>query len=353
MSRRDANIAEADTTDETQVAAASSKPRFFDRRGVVFIEWCIAIALLLIAGLHVCCHDGLPILACINAFTRYIYLPAYLCLALAMWNRRWLLAGISAIVVACHVMWVAPDFMPGTADNIRLSEANANSSANRVRIFYANVRATNTEFGPLLDEIKAANPDIIIGVEFAWHWREAFWQAGMVEKYPYNNVLKTGEWDQVFYYSRLRVQKDVDERVTTRTVVSLNIPVGNGELNLVALHSLRPTQLLGDDYQSYWNQVLPLIEKAPRPLVVLGDFNATQYSRVYQQVKELGLRNAHEDRGRGYVTTWPNGAEPIPPIRIDQVFLSPEIRCIDVVEGVGQGSDHKPLILDIEVPARP
>ena len=85
------------------------------------------------------------------------------------------------------------------------------------------------------------------------------------------------------------------------------------------------------------------------PLVVIGDFNATQHSRVYQQLESDGLRSAHEDRGRGYVTTWPNGAQPLPPIRIDQAFLSPQVECLSIREGIGPGSDHKPLILQLRV----
>jgi hypothetical protein len=37
----------------------------------------------------------------------------------------------------------------------------------------------------------------------------------------------------------------------------------------------------------------------------------------------------------------------VPPIRIDQAFLSPDVECLGIAEGVGRGSDHKPLILDL------
>jgi endonuclease/exonuclease/phosphatase (EEP) superfamily protein YafD len=70
---------------------------------------------------------------------------------------------------------------------------------------------------------------------------------------------------------------------------------------------------------------------------------------VYEQLEADGLRSAHEDRGQGYAVTWPNGARWIPPIRIDQAFVSPEVECISIREGRGAGSDHKPLILDLRV----
>jgi hypothetical protein len=92
--------------------------------------------------------------------------------------------------------------------------------------------------------------------------------------------------------------------------------------------------------------------EARHPLIVIGDFNATQNSRVYKDLKIGGLRSAHEDRGRGYVTTWPNGWSLIPPIRIDQAFLSADVTCQDITEGIGTGSDHKPLILDVQIVAQ-
>jgi endonuclease/exonuclease/phosphatase (EEP) superfamily protein YafD len=85
------------------------------------------------------------------------------------------------------------------------------------------------------------------------------------------------------------------------------------------------------------------------PLVIVGDFNATQYSWIYKQLKAGGMRSAHEDRGRGYATSWPNGRVWVPPIRIDQAFLSSNVECLGISEGTGLGSDHKPLILDVRI----
>jgi endonuclease/exonuclease/phosphatase (EEP) superfamily protein YafD len=64
---------------------------------------------------------------------------------------------------------------------------------------------------------------------------------------------------------------------------------------------------------------------------------------------ESGLRSAHDDRGRGYATTWPNGQNLCPPIRIDHALVSPEIEVESIREGRGRGSDHKPLILDVHI----
>jgi len=122
---------------------------------------------------------------------------------------------------------------------------------------------------------------------------------------------------------------------------------------VVGLHAPRPMAFRDDDYRGFWKEAEPLILSLPHPLIVVGDFNATQYSRVYEELKNAGLRSAHEDRGRGYATTWPNGMVPVPPIRIDQAFLSADVGCRAIEEGIGIGSDHKPLVLDVEIAAKP
>ena len=45
----------------------------------------------------------------------------------------------------------------------------------------------------------------------------------------------------------------------------------------------------------------------PQPRILAGDFNASPYNRTIHRVMDLGLDSAHERRGRGLATTWPNG----------------------------------------------
>jgi hypothetical protein len=95
--------------------------------------------------------------------------------------------------------------------------------------------------------------------------------------------------------------------------------------------------------------MLPLLSGGQGPRVIVGDFNATQHSAVYELLTSGSLQSAHEAVGRGYATTWPNGRYWLPPIRIDHAFVSAEAECVSIAEGRGRGSDHRPLILDVRV----
>ena len=86
----------------------------------------------------------------------------------------------------------------------------------------------------------------------------------------------------------------------------------------------RPAQFFHrrNPYFRFWRRCQEVISELPRPLVVIGDFNATQFSAAYKQLTSGDLRGAHVDRGRGSAVTWPNGRSMIPPIRIDHALLS-------------------------------
>jgi endonuclease/exonuclease/phosphatase (EEP) superfamily protein YafD len=312
--------------------------------------WVVTLALVALAVLRFAYHDGTNLLTAVNAFTRYVYLPAYAGLILAiLLRRRWLAVANLAIVV-CHLYWLGPDFLRDRRfDQLDRSVAVADDSEKAIRIFFANVRMANIEHDAMLQEIAEANPDIIVLVEFSWVWHEPFRRSRLIAQYPFGSGLDQALNGSVSIFSKLPITSDTLEPIVGSCIETVTIPVGSQTLRLVGLHSPRPVPIESENYGLFWHEALPLLAGTERPLVIVGDFNATQYSRVYQQLKASGLRSAHEDRGRGYAVTWPNGDNLVPPIRIDQAFLSPEIECLDIAEGRGQGSDHKPLILDVRL----
>jgi endonuclease/exonuclease/phosphatase (EEP) superfamily protein YafD len=309
------------------------------------IFWIIAIGLLIVAMLRVFYHDGTHLLIWINAFTRYVYLPAYACLAWSLWMRRWWLAAVSFAVVGFHVAWMVPDFVRDRRFDMPISDATANKSP-KVRIFFANVLATNHDFSPLWKEIERSNADVVILAECSRFSNQSFKQWPAMSAYQHPDGKTKTHSGEVKVYSRLPVSFESQDWIAGRVIQSVDVEVGGQALRIVGIHAPRP-QSPGYDYAGYYEKVVPLLSTEPGPVVVIGDFNATQYSLVYKELKQGGLRSAHDDRGRGYATTWPNGRWPVPPIRIDQAFLSRDIECLNISEGMGEGSDHKPLIVDV------
>jgi endonuclease/exonuclease/phosphatase (EEP) superfamily protein YafD len=314
----------------------------------------ITLSLVVVAGLRLFYHDGTHFLIWLNAFTRYVYLPAYACLAWAVWKRRWILVIANVALVSLHVALLAPDFMRDRRfDAFADGASMVASSTPTVRIFFANVRALNKEYTALLEEIRAANPDVIVLVEFSWFWLMAYHDSPFFAAYPYGGGMAFQQLGDVNVFSRIPLASSRKEWFGGRALRTIEIPVGAETLHVIGLHAPRPMNIQNSDYEGFWSRTIPIILAEKGPLVVVGDCNATQYSAVYKKLTADRLRSAHEDRGRGYATSWPNGQLPLPPIRIDQALVSREVECLDIKEGEGRGSDHKPLILDVTIRRNP
>jgi endonuclease/exonuclease/phosphatase (EEP) superfamily protein YafD len=328
---------------------ADSRARRWLARLFYAFLWLVTLALLSIAALRMAYQDGTHLLTWLNAFTRYIYLPAYFCLICAVWKCRWLLAAANLIVVSLHLAWIAPDFLRDDRFDRPTTSPSAAQPAPPVRIFFANVRNLNKEHDALLKEIQEADPDVIVLVEFSWLWHLAYLHSPFFKAYPYGGGMANDRLGKVSVFSRLPLASNKEDEIAERAIQTIEVPVGNETLKIIGLHAPRPMDVLHYDYEGYWNEAARKLLAEKGPLVVVGDFNATQYSRVYRRLTAFRFRSAHEDRGRGFATTWPNGYYWLPPIRIDQVLLSPEVECLDIREGEGRGSDHKPLIVDVRL----
>lgn len=83
------------------------------------------------------------------------------------------------------------------------------------------------------------------------------------------------------------------------------------------------------------------------PLLVAGDFNVTPWSPHYQDaVRRSGLSDCA--LGQGVESSWP---APLPflGIRIDHCLASKHWRSVSVNTGPFVGSDHRPLIADLQL----
>ncbi len=89
------------------------------------------------------------------------------------------------------------------------------------------------------------------------------------------------------------------------------------------------------------------LDAMPGPHLVMGDFNATPYSRVLQDF----ATSADLQRFTN-LPTWPARLS-LPQIAIDHVFASKGIRQLET-QGIGNnvGSDHFPIFLKIAVPVK-
>jgi endonuclease/exonuclease/phosphatase (EEP) superfamily protein YafD len=261
---------------------------------------------------------------------------------------------VGAGVAACHVVWLSPEFLRDRRFDHDAAIDVAADAPTTLRLFFANVQADNEDPAAFLNEVKDVEPDILLFVEcFPW-WQAPVAGHPVLAAYPYGTPQRNLVGGEHAIYSKLPLENVRRVYTTNRTSYTFDVRVDGIPLRVFCLHAPRPTDLpLHEsehwDYRGYWEKLTPQLLSLPDPAVIVGDFNATPHSRVYKTLTADRLRSAHDDRGRGYATTWPNGMYLIPPIRIDQALLSSSVECVTIREGRGLGSDHKPLILDIRI----
>jgi endonuclease/exonuclease/phosphatase (EEP) superfamily protein YafD len=311
--------------------------------------WAATLVLITVALVRIFYHDGTHVLIQLNSFTRYLYLPAYLCLIWAVWMRRRWLAGLAFAVVACHLMWMLPDFVRDKRFDPNLSGEDATSESPIVRIAFSNVLGMKRDFSPIWQEIADFDPHVVVTAESSHYTVQSFLDFPAFAEFNKPNGTGQLQRGEVVVFSKLPIESERTEFVTDRIMLTIDVDVAGRLLRIVGLHSPRPMRLPEYDFYGYWDLAIPMLTNGDVPTVIVGDFNATQYSLVYKRLKAGGLRSAHEDRGRGYATTWPNGRWALPPIRIDHAFVSPEVECVSIHEGRGDGSDHKPLFVEVRL----
>lgn len=119
-----------------------------------------------------------------------------------------------------------------------------------------------------------------------------------------------------------------------------------GNITVLGVHTIRFPHS-----RAQYRQVVELsklIEKLPGRKLVMGDFNATPFSRIIETVEQRSNLNRLTN-----LPTWPSHAN-LPQIAIDHIFVSPGIKVTESQQ-IGQpaGSDHFPVMLRIAVPLTP
>jgi len=88
--------------------------------------------------------------------------------------------------------------------------------------------------------------------------------------------------------------------------------------------------------------------RGERLVIVGGDFNSTPESDVQKQVRAGGLRDAWDECASGDGFTYPAEA---PVKRIDYLYLTGDLRCVAARVIETRVSDHRPLLVDVILPA--
>jgi endonuclease/exonuclease/phosphatase (EEP) superfamily protein YafD len=309
------------------------------RRSLWGVAWAIAALLAGAAAMRLIWHDGLWLFLLANGFTPYLYLPVWPVATAAVVGRRKRLAALAVTVAALHGYWTLTPLLP------RAAPATAGRP---LRVVSANLLMVNEQPGELAAELERLDADVYFLQELSPHWDDLLEQRGFWRRYPFNKRLTSDDSFGTAIASRLPV-RDLDvfwsaELPQMRGVLR----VDDGDVALYNVHLLPPRTLEYVDYHRLGaDELLRIVGRlGAHSFIIAGDFNATPDSRFVARMRGLA-DDAWETAGSGFGFTWPNGMFPLPPMRLDHVFVSRDLGVLRVAVGVGEGSDHRPIVADV------
>ena len=304
-----------------------------------------AMAFFIVARLAV--PDRFLVLIWANAYTFWIYLPAYAAAAVAALLVRWRLLAAAGVVVAFHLVWVLPDFRPGES-----IPADA-YSAPKLRLMTANVYFGNPDLRPLAREILEVDPDVLFIQEYGPKMEDALESEGVTGRYSYAAFAAENPYFGTAVFSRLPLSNVETVHAGRRPYIRATVNIGGHDVRLYDIHATSPGfgPGIANDWNDGWQSTFESLRSEPGLVIAAGDFNMTQNHRWYRELERAGFTSSHEERGRGRATTWPQGRK-LPMIRIDQVFHNAGVVTLSIREGRGEGSDHRPIIAELAIVGR-
>ncbi len=137
-----------------------------------------------------------------------------------------------------------------------------------------------------------------------------------------------------------------------RPLLQTTIESGGKTLELLCFHVIRPRSAATVAYQKVefaalaeWSQ---RILKQDSHAIVIGDFNNTPWSLTFRQLLQAsGLHNSQN--GFGLQPTWHASLPHFLQIPIDHCLHSPKLVTRDRQVGANIGSDHLPILVDLQL----
>jgi endonuclease/exonuclease/phosphatase (EEP) superfamily protein YafD len=212
-----------------------------------------------------------------------------------------------------------------------------------LRLLQFNTWYDNGRIDEIVGELERNDADVVTLLEFGPNKKPILER--MRSRYPYQYSCLAIDYCNLVLLSKYPFAEPPQARVNWDGPPYVQAKFGPelGNLTLFGIHTLRfPHQ------RAQFTQLAnlsKLIETQPAPLVVMGDFNATPFSR---QIRTFAQRTGLQRLT--YLPSWPARFQ-LPQLAIDHIFVSSGIRVLeDERTGQNAGSDHHPITLTIGIP---
>ena len=275
----------------------------------------------------------------LSHFTVHLLIAMAACLAGFLMPRLRLATAAGLVLAGIVAIGLSPRL------HARLAPVPAAAPAGMatLKVMSFNTYLRNLDNAAIAAEVRRHDPDVVALIEFAPGNRPIL--DDLADLYPYRRDCFDRRHCMFALFSKHPFH-DFEARAFWRGTPYIQARLGPefGNVTVVGVHSLRPPH-----FRSQQRQLAGLaahLDGLDGPKIVMGDFNATPYSRMIATFAGLtGLERLT------WLPTWPALSVDLPQLAIDHIFVSPGIvRAGPVRLGATAGSDHKPVIAVLAVP---
>jgi endonuclease/exonuclease/phosphatase (EEP) superfamily protein YafD len=240
------------------------------------------------------------------------------------------------------------------------------------RVLTYNILARNRDAGPLAELVQVARPDVIVLQELSAPYVDDL-ERRLGRAYPHSALsdVRSGSGGGVF--SRLPILEEREFKLSDdgHAVQHVRLRLGDHTISLFNVHldtpSLRVTNPPGPvppivrgygspEREEELERLIDATARLDEPFILAGDFNLAAGSRPYRRFPDR-WRDAFAERGWGLGHTFPTHYStwrgrlvvPIPLVRIDYILSSPDLLPAHARVPRIEGSDHLPVLADLQL----
>jgi endonuclease/exonuclease/phosphatase (EEP) superfamily protein YafD len=291
-----------------------------------------------VALVRVVAWDVLEPFAMANTITAFVYLPAWVVLAVAVIGKRAVLAAVALVVVIAQIVFLLPEL------HAAQPVPTWTTGAPTIRIFDANVYSQNPSMARYAREILALHPDVVTLEEANPYDVGELSHSGALDGLPYRIEIRRNDPWAFFVASRYPLSGqnavyDFDRPL----IVQATVMLPSGPLALWVVHTVAPLPVSF----AQWGNQLATIGRLVRlrgtdRLLVVGDFNSTWGNKGFRAILDAGLTDGAAARGHPFDMTWSQIEPVVPPlVRIDHVLTGSGVAVTAITTLDGPGSDHR------------
>lgn len=217
-------------------------------------------------------------------------------------------------------------------------------------VMSVNLLMINRDTTPLMEEMQAVRPDILLLQEYTDHWHTAL-QSEMGGDYPYVcSVTREDSFGAAIYSRRPFVGKpdrDLSLGQALSPQMRAVVEINGRKVAVYNIHLLPPAGMAYVmEHRSQFADLLDVLAAEDFSVILGGDFNFTENSANASALARQGLADAHSVGGLGRGATWPVHSvfRWMPGIRLDHIYLGGGLTCAKCRTGTGEGSDHRPVV---------